>query len=548
MFEKKYSLLDGHFAKFMAERSEYKGQEKVLFQTLVKNLSASLGEGHSCLPVKSDEAKLLLKSSLISDGGNTPLILTNKRLYLHKYYTYERRLAQQLADLAASQNELPIDRGLLDTCFADDNDEIKEIDWQKKAAETALKKGLCIISGGPGTGKTSTVVKIIGLLLQLLDADQEIALAAPTGKAAMRLRASIGNSLATLPFPQAIIERIPTEAMTLHRLLGIKRNSPQFRHNHENPLPHDVVVVDEASMVDLALMSKLVDGLKPGARLILLGDKDQLASVESGSVLADLIGSLPVNTVELKKTYRFNAGIKELAEYMKNGDGEKAWSLLQDNHIANVALLETSLTTYVGSRYANYMAKVRRVKELGVGEIFRTFNDFRVLCGIRHGRHGVAGINTRVEQYLSRSGYDCFSGAWYPGRPVLITRNDYSLGLYNGDIGICLYDEDDSALKVWFEQSDRSYKRFPPFRLPQCETVYGMTIHKSQGSEFDEVLVVLPEEDSQVLSRELIYTAVTRAKRQVRVLAKSEICKLSLARKVRRFSGLAEAIVNFTEK
>ncbi len=545
MSEQTYSLLDTHFARFMADRSGLESEDKVLFQALVQNLSAALSAGHSCLPVEKEEKHLLTKCSLVSDGKRTPLILHKDKFYLHKYFTYELHLAQGIAGLAAIRYKPPGGEKVVESCFVGNCDNKGEIDWQKMAAETAVNNCLCIISGGPGTGKTSTVVRIIGLLLQILGPNQEVALAAPTGKAAMRLKVSIGNSLASLPFAEEIIKKIPTEAGTLHRLLGVQRNSTQFRHHRENPLSQDVVVVDEASMVDLAMMSKLVDALKPEARLILLGDKDQLASVESGSVLADLISSLPDNTVELKKSYRFDTGIKQLALHINKGEGEDAWSLLLNDRIDNVNLLQTSLSAHAGSHYTDYMAKVSKVKALGQQqEIFHAFSRFRVLCGVRRGMYGVEGINKRIEHYLTRMGYDCFSETWYPGRPVLITRNDYSLGLYNGDVGICLPDPDDGVMKIWFEQADGSLKHYLPFRLPQCETVYAMTIHKSQGSEFDEVLVVLPEEDSLILSRELIYTAVTRAKKDVRILAEKEIFKVSLARKVQRFSGLAEAIMD----
>ncbi len=547
MFEKKYTFLDKHFGRFLAGLSNFTGKEREKFQHLVQDVSASLSEGHSCLPIGPEEVRLLRKTSLVSGGDASPLVLKQNHLYLQKYYLYETRLARQLSVLAKNNTAITGDRGLLESCFSSPNGVAEDVDWQKKAAEMALEKKLCIISGGPGTGKTSTVVKIIGLLFQHLGGDQKIGLAAPTGKAAMRLRASISENCENLSFPQHLVEKIPTDAMTLHRLLGVQRFSPQFKYNKNNPLFYDVVVVDEASMIDLALMSKLVDALKPGAQLILLGDSDQLASVESGAVLADLIGSLPDNTIELKQTFRFNTGIKKVAEYIKNGDSDRTWELLQGQHVENVSLLETPLATYIGSCYMNFMDRVRRVKEEGTASIFYTFNSFRVLCALRHGKYGVEGVNFVVEQYLNQNGFTFVSGSWYPGRPVLITRNDYSLGLYNGDIGICLRD-DDGTLKVWSEQPDTSYLCLPPYRLPQCETAYGMTIHKSQGSEFEEVLVVLPEEDNQVLCRELLYTAVTRAKQDVKILAKEEVLKVTLSRNMVRFSGLSESIEKFIEK
>jgi exodeoxyribonuclease V alpha subunit len=324
--------------------------------------------------------------------------------------------------------------------------------------------------------------------------------------------------------------------------LGVIKDSPRFRHRSDNPLPWDVVVVDEASMVDLALMSKLVDALKPGSRLLLLGDKDQLASVESGAVLIDLVRALPVNTVELQKTYRFDASIQELSRAVNRGDGESAWQLLAEPGSGNIGLLETPLGDFVGGRYLEYMDLATRVRAVGQERVFAAFNRFRILCAVRQGDRGVQGINTTVERHLTQKGYNCFSKIWYPGRPIIITRNDYSLDLYNGDIGICLPDPDDGTLKVWFERPDGSLKACLPYRLPQCETAYALTIHKSQGSEFDEVLVVLPEEENRVLSRELVYTAVTRARKGVLMAAGKEILIRTLARKIERFSGLRDML------
>jgi exodeoxyribonuclease V alpha subunit len=534
-----YSLLDIHFAGFLASRSGLAGEEKRTFETVVRDLSAALASGHSCLPVRKQEEEILAGTSLVSAGDLTPLVLSHGRLYLHRYFTYEVRLAVQMKELAKQNFPVPEGKVLLDACFGPDTE---EEDLQKKAAGTAMRRALCIISGGPGTGKTSTVVRIIGLLLQAFGNDLQVALAAPTGKAAMRLSQSVGGSLEMLPFPGSVKAAVPTEARTLHRLLGARKNSPRFRHTRENPLPWDVVVVDEASMVDLAMMSKLVDALKPGSRLLLLGDKDQLASVESGAVLIDLVRALPENTVELQKTYRFNTSIKQLSQAVNRGDNEAAWQLLADPALEHVGLLTKPLPDFVGNRYALYMAQAVRGRGAGYEQVFATFNGFRVLCAVRHGHRGVEGINATVEQHLAGKGYDCLSKIWYPGRPILITRNDYSLDLSNGDIGICLPDPADGVLKVWFERPDGTFKTCLPYRLPPCETAYALTIHKCQGSEFDEVLVVLPEQENRILSRELIYTAVTRAKKRVLMATEKEILRQALAGKIERFSGLKDRV------
>ncbi len=538
MIEQKENLLENHFSIFLSLRSTFAGGEKALFRELIQKLTNSLEAGHSCLPVSGEQQQLLISSPLVSDGGNTPLVLHSNRLYLHRYYRYETRLAEQISALAKISFPVKGDEILLDDYFGKPS---TEPDYQKEAAKLALGKALAIICGGPGTGKTTTVVKILCLLLQKEEGGLEIALAAPTGKAAMRLNESIGNSLSKMELDDEVRAAIPVEARTLHRLLGVKRNSPQFRHRADNPMHWDVVIVDEASMVDLAMMSKLVDALKVGARLILLGDKDQLASVESGAVLGDCIRSLPANTVELQKTFRFDENIKHLAQCINMADGEGAWDVLANQGVSNVAILARDNIGYIGDRYAAFMEEVY-LEKTDVREIFKALSHFQVLCGSHYGDFGVEGINQRVELSLARRGFECMQGTWYPGRPILITRNDYALNLYNGDVGVCLPDPRSKKLKVWIECSDGGLRNYPTYRLPSCQTVFAMTIHKSQGSEFEEVVVVLPQDDTRVLSRELIYTAVTRAKKSVKIVAEKQIVKLALSRNIERFSGLADLL------
>ena len=532
-----YNLLDNHFARFLAARSHLTGSAKDRFGQLVRALTAAQDGGHACLPVTKDDEIFLKSIPLVSDGGQTPLVLHKGRLYLHRYFHYEQRLAAQISAMVEINASLPVPGELLEKYFPD---EISATDWQKEAARIALEKAVTIICGGPGTGKTTTVVKILALLLQCADRKLTIALAAPTGKAAMRLSESIGNSLAGMQLPEEIVGSLPTQATTLHRLLGYRRHSPQFRHNRDNPLGLDVVVVDEASMVDLALMSKLVDALAPGTRLLLLGDKDQLASVESGAVLGDLIKSLPDNTVELQKTYRFNDTIKDLAAHINSGDSGQAWALLINSTAENISVLQTDIIEYISHHYARFMAEVYRRPRPEIQALFQAFNRFQVLCGLHYGNRGVEGINRRVEMSLTAKGFPCPADSWYPGRPVLITRNDYSLDLFNGDIGISLPDPADGSIKVWFMGPDGYPKHHSPYRLPPCETVFAMTIHKSQGSEFEAVLVVLPEEESRILSRELMYTAVTRAKKSVTLATGQQVFNFALSRNIERCSGLAD--------
>jgi exodeoxyribonuclease V alpha subunit len=548
MTEQGAPFLESYFAIFLAERSGLSGVGKERFRQLVKKLTSAHEAGHSCLPVSEGEARFLKTLHLVSDGGQTPLVVHNDKLYLHRYFHYETRLAEQMSAMATRSFPTKGHEKLLGSFFDAEEPRFSGLNRQKAAAGIALHKALTIICGGPGTGKTTTVVNILALLLMATDHKLDVALAAPTGKAAMRLSQAIGGSLDRLSLPEEVKAAIPTEAKTLHRLLGFIRHSPQFRHNRQQPMGWDVVVVDEASMVDLAMMSKLVDALKPGARLLLLGDKDQLASVESGAVLGDLIQGLPDNTIELKKTYRFDDNIKFLAESVNAGDSDSAWTCLSDPKVSNVTVLQTELLDFIGRQYAGYMAAVYRYPQTNIREIFDTFNRFQVLCGTHYGNQGVAGINRGVETFLARRGFDCRQDSWYPGRAVLITRNEYSLDLFNGDIGICLPDLADGSSKVWFERSDGGLRCYSPYRLPSCETVFAMTIHKSQGSEFDEVVVVLPEEDNRILSRELLYTAFTRARKMVNLAAGRQVFGQALSRKNKRCSGLADLLREQTQK
>ena len=401
----------------------------------------------------------------------------------------------------------------------------------------AINQNFCIITGGPGTGKTTTVVKILALLQELSDQPLLIALAAPTGKAAMRLQESIGSNKATLPCTATIKSAIPESVTTLHRLLGAKPASPYFRHNAKQPLVYDLVVVDEASMVDLALMSKLLDALKPGARLILLGDKDQLASVESGTVLADLTLALPQQTLELRKSHRFDGDIKKLATAINNQQDIEAWELFQSDN-ENIALLETDLIDYITQQQIAYLQLI--TKEADFSEIYKAFNRFQALCATRLGKNSVSDITLAVEKSLSEKKLIHLSGLWYSGRPIMITQNNAALQLYNGDIGICLRDkEQDNQLRVFFQQADGSIKKYLPARIPHCETVFVMTIHKSQGSEFDEVLIILPETHTPILTKELLYTAITRAKKTIKLVANASVFYSTVRKRVQRVTGLA---------
>ncbi len=537
-----FSRLDLAFAEFLSQRSHLELVQKPYFKLLITRLSFEQSQGHSYLRINEKDQQLILASGLallvdLNTNENLlpqPLIVQENCLYTHRYWFYETRLARQLKQLLTNDYQIKgLDDGL-NQYFPPLNYK-DEIDWQRQAAKIALTKAFAIVTGGPGTGKTTTVVKILALLQQLNSKPLQIALAAPTGKAAMRLQESIGHSKQGLNCPKAIKQIIPEEVSTIHRLLGAKSPpSPYFKHHADNQLPYDVVVIDEASMVDLALMSKLVDALKQDARLILLGDKDQLASVESGSVLADLTFSLKENTVELLKSHRFGGTIKALAVAVNEQRAIDAWNLLKiDGKI--VTLLEDNLINYIAGKYYHFMNLIQQ--QVNFKDIYTAFNAFQVLCPNRNGHNGVNEINRLVEKKLGLSGH------WYNGKPIMITKNHVATQLYNGDIGLCLTDSHQQGkLMVFFLNADGSIKKILPSRLPSYETVFAMTIHKSQGSEFTEVLIALPDSLNPVLTKELIYTGITRAKKMVKIVANKSIFIDSVNQKVVRYGGLVAKI------
>ncbi|MBL6985725.1 MAG: exodeoxyribonuclease V subunit alpha [Methylobacter sp.] len=541
-----FSRLDIAFAKFLSLRTRLDALQKQVFEAIVMTVSYEQNQGHSCIQIDQKTRDLLLASELVSnDPENTlPLVIEQDRLYLHRYWHYENRLATQIKAMSqAGQPIVQLD-ALLNRYF----EPTDKIDDQREAAKMAVQQAFCIITGGPGTGKTFTVVKILALLQELAEQPLHIALAAPTGKAAMRLQESIGFSKTKLPCSEAVKNHIPETVSTLHRLLGAMPPSPYFRHHADKPLVYDLVVVDEASMVDLALMSKLIDALKPGARLILLGDKDQLASVESGAVLADLAvaETLQANVYTLKKSHRFGGVIKELAEAVNRQQDELAWRILNGADDA-VQSLQEDLIGYIAAQQADYLQLVKTGAEFE--SIYQAFSRFQALCSNRQGKNSVADINYRVEQKLAEQNRIDLSGLWYPGRPIMVTQNNPALHLYNGDIGICMVDNVESDLSgvassgklmVYFQRADGSIKKYLPARVPHCETVFAMTIHKSQGSEFEEVLIVLPEVGNPVLTKELLYTAITRAKKTIKLLAGEAVFTETVRQKIDRVTGLVD--------
>lgn len=531
--EQQFSRLDLAFARFLSGRAALANHLRPAFESLVAKLSYEQNQGHSCIPLEQADRELALASGLVSETGDKPLVLEQHRLYLQRYWAYEQRLAQQIGKLIRVSYPVSGMGPVLDRYFAESGD---ETNWQREAAGLAVGRAFTIITGGPGTGKTTTVVKILAVLQELSGTPLHIALAAPTGKAAVRLQEAIGFSKDRLPCSETIKQQIPETVTTLHRLLGARPASPYFRHDASRPLPFDLVVVDEASMVDLALMSKLVDALKSGARLILLGDKDQLASVQSGAVLADLTAALPAHAIELQKSHRFDASIKHLADAVNRQQPEVAWASLQDRD-TNIGLLSEDLVGYIAERRTGYLRLIRAGADFE--RVVGAFNRFQVLCANRQGKNSVADLNVLVEQKLADNGLIQLSGIWYAGRPVMVTQNNAAMHLYNGDIGLCLPDADQGGkLMVFFQRPDGSVKKYLPARIPPCQTVFAMTIHKSQGSEFEEVLIVLPEAINPVLTKELLYTAITRAKKTVKLVADEAVFAGAVRQKVKRVTGL----------
>lgn len=523
----------------------------------------------------------LSDSSLVGDPGDfTPLILdSGNRLYLHKLWHHEDILARTLLERCIN-TEQEIDLSQLaeglGRLFSSEQED--GTDWQQVAAALAVKHQLSVISGGPGTGKTSTVVRILALLAeqgiyrgQMLS----IALTAPTGKAAARLQESILSAKRKLPVSDAVKEAIPGEAVTLHQLMGARRHTSQFKHDKENPIPRDVVVIDEASMVDQALMSRLMEALAGNTKLILLGDKDQLASVEAGSVLGDICMlstnrfskstadwltslqlKLPANGIVpdpkpltdhvtlLTRSYRFkeDSGIARLADRVNRGEADDSLALLRSTKYPEIRFMDSRNVTvfkkFMQQKTHQYFQPLFHCRS--PEEAFELLQDFRILAAHRKGPWGIQYLNRYIEQILHERGAIFKYQRWYDGMPVIINRNDHSLGLHNGDTGICLSNNEGES-RIYFRHKD-STREVAPARLPDHNKAYALTVHKSQGSEFNNVLLILPDTYSKIVNRELIYTAITRARQSVTILAPEQVLRRGIQKQMQRKSGLADRL------
>ena len=602
--------LDVHFARFVANGSGAPADGVLAHSAAL--LSWRAGQGDVCVDLDAVDdtersgplaglsvaqwRQQLAASRWVADNGQrAPLVLQGQRLYLHKFWRYE----QQVADAARMrlQADDSIDRERLrdglQRLFNATPADLREpgeadVNWQRLAAAMAVLRRFVVIAGGPGTGKTTTVVKVLALLLEQQPA-LRIALAAPTGKAAARLSESMRNGVVGLTgkVDDALLSRLPTRASTIHRLL--KAGYGGFHHHRSNPLLVDCLLLDEASMIDLPLMASVLQALPSQTRVILLGDRDQLASVAAGSVLSDLTGRgaapcydavfaeqlaavgaarrqhIPVtgrpipaiaNAIALLQvTYRFAAdsGIGALAGLVNRHQGQQALEAVRDGRYVDLGWIDADGAAVASSRCVDWA--VQRYREHfaqpGPRQAMQCFEQARVLCAMRRGPFGVTAMNERITNALARRGLITAPGgrAHYRGRPVLITRNDPATGLSNGDVGLVWPDEQGEN-RAWFADGDVNANRDAESglraialqRLPEHETAWCLSVHKSQGSEFDHVLLLLPAGGNAVLTRELLYTGITRARTALTVHASEASLLQACETPTRRSSGLAERL------
>ncbi len=593
-----YNFLDKQLADLLLRLCSNEGhtlsaEQKAQLVTLARHTSAATRNGIIAVPLAEiadssegfpytvDTLKALSDLPVVGLAGEyAPLIIEGDYVWLNRYWQYEKRLADSLQQRL---NTFPLSEEQADsirTCIRDwhylsasttdeGNIDHDQQDWQQRAVAMAAYSRFLVISGGPGTGKTTTVIRLLWLLIEQMQVNpQRILLAAPTGKAAMRLQESIRQAKTTLGIQDSLSERIPEKAVTLHRLLGFIPGRVSFRHHQHHPLAADVVIIDEASMIDISLMTHLFEAVSPHARLILLGDKDQLSAVETGSIFRDLCAQAdnqysdtrqqqlnylcshtatagdsftaetpPVlndHIVVLQKSWRFDvdSGIGQLAAAVRDGQEErlkaifdKEWDDIEYSESGSLDM-QRLLTAW-----GDYLKLAQQSTGAGATQclpvIFSAFNRFRILTPLRKGSSSTEQLNARISEFMRRqhnSSYQVTDKQWFVGRPVMVTQNDYRQNLFNGDIGLTLADSS-GQLRVWFADQE-GFRAIAPVRLSAHETAWCMTIHKSQGSEFDEVLLILPEnEDIPILGRELLYTGITRAKKKIGILGKLRVIR-----------------------
>ena len=527
---------DVHVAQRLSSLAEETDERVTLAVSL---LVRALRGGSVCVDLGSDEWLAAVENSRLA--GSPPVLRVHEGLlYFDRYWREEQQVADDLlAMLPTRVSEAMPDVGRL---FPPGFEE------QRAAAEIALSQGLTVLTGGPGTGKTTTVARLLALFAEQAELAGHprvrIALAAPTGKAAARLQEAVQLEVDRLDASDQ--QRLQGfQATTLHRLLGWRpETSSRFRHHRGNRLPHDVIVVDETSMVSLTMMARLLEAVRPETRLVLVGDPDQLASVEAGAVLADVVEGLTnrkdAQIAALQTSHRFGESIGELATAIRVGDADRAVEVLSagGEHIEWIDADDPR--EKLRKVLVHHAVTLRTAAILGDEDAaLKVLDEHRLLCAHRHGPYGVQHWNRQVERWLTEETGDPIWSAWYAGRPVLVTANDYGLSVYNGDTGVTV--ARDGALRAVIGSAGETLT-FATSRLADVETMHAMTIHKSQGSQADEVTVLLPQEDSRLLTRELFYTAVTRAKERVRVVGSTAALRAAIERRAVRASGLAQRL------
>jgi exodeoxyribonuclease V alpha subunit len=590
------TIIDTHL-----QYANFFGSEKL--KPFIYLLSKKLSEGHVCLDLENavEEMKGLqfVKNSAfeIPDLASEPLVGTNAteikpfildetKLYIHRYYHYELNVVNSVTNLINAEKSVHADRrdklsaqqDLLKKLFFSEADSklSTDVNWQAISAILGCLNNFTVLTGGPGTGKTTTISKILAVLYSI-NPQLKVALAAPTGKAAARMAESINN--VNLPVSDQIKELFKKiKPSTIHRLLKNKSNSAQFVHNEKNKLIYDVVIIDESSMIDVALFAKLLVAIGDNTRLFLLGDKDQLASVEAGSLFGDLCMSLEnINTfskgkldfinsilpsegcklkeqylsggdhllcdhiVELKYSHRFSSdkGIGKLSKAIINNEVDDLSSFFINNNDEQIVIDSTYSDELFNKFIEGYQEYVDE-KDMLIA--LQKLTKIRVLCAVRDGNSGLFFLNKRIEDHLHKKKVIVKSGEFYENRPIIVTKNNYALGLYNGDVGIIRYEN--KTARAWFDDGQGGLKSVLPGYISHLDTVYAMTIHKSQGSEFNEVLVHLPKDHSSLLTRELLYTGITRAKSRAIIQCGQDVFLETCAAKVQRGSGVASRISN----
>ncbi len=557
--------IDFFISRFLLERlpetSTLTKEDITQISDIINKLGKNFLNGDTCLAINDKDSELLLKSGIAGKDEKKPLVVDRGMLYFQKYWLYEKDIAEILKKKASSKKDIsePI-REKLDKLFPSNNN---SINYQKLAAIVALSSELCIISGAPGTGKTTTVAKIIDLMISE-NSDIKIAVAAPTGKAVARVRESVQNALKSKEIENS--DKFPKDFFTIHRLLKVSQNLDTFRYNSSNKLPYELLIVDEVSMVDTLLMRNLLKALKDRAILILIGDKDQLASVESGAIMAEICSIGKINSystkfleknnlngkllpseieftdsmVELKENYRFkdSAGIYNLSNLIKDSEN------ISESDIDNIFKNSSDIKWFEFSdKFPEELQKMilahfqAVASAKNIEEMFEEFNKLMLLTPYRNGNFGIEFFNSYINKLLLNKGLVTKDTVWFNGKPLIINKNDYSLKLFNGDIGLCFQGE------IYFKYENNFISKTPDF-LNNYDICHSMTVHKSQGSEFDNIILLLGNRDSDILTKELIYTAITRAKSKVFIWGEKDIFIKGLNTKVKRVSALSRRLVD----